>query len=102
MENNRSISTQSIERTTTGVNKEQIKADASHMVGKAKNIWREQIESGKQTGREPGREGANIIEDAASQLKENNLRTFADYISEIKATIQNFCEALQNRSVDEL
>jgi len=38
MENNRSISTQSIERTTTGVNKEQIKADASHMVGKAKNI----------------------------------------------------------------
>ena len=49
-ENNPSVSTQGTERTTTEIpNKEQIKADASGVVHKAKNIGREQIESGKQT-----------------------------------------------------
>jgi hypothetical protein len=76
MENNRSVSTQGTERTTTEIpNKEQIKADASGVVHKAKNIkakniGREQIESGKQT--------------AASQAEQ-----FPN-------------DSLQNRSVDEL
>jgi hypothetical protein len=39
------------------------------------------------------------MEQAASQLTETSLRTFADYTSEIKATIKNFCDSLQNRSV---
>ena len=43
-----------------------------------------------------------MIEQAASQLKENNLRSLADYTSEIGATIKNFSDRLQNRSVDEL
>ena len=42
------------------------------------------------------------MEQAASQLTETSLRTFADYTSELKATIKNFCDSLQNRSVDEL
>jgi len=69
---------------------------------KAKNIGREQIESGKQTAASQAEKVANVIEQAASQLKEKNLRTVADYTSEIKATIKNFSDNLKNRSMDEL
>jgi hypothetical protein len=68
MENNRSVSTQGTERTTTEIpNKEQIKADASGVSIKAKNIGREQIESGKQTAASEA-EQFPMIEQAASQL----------------------------------
>lgn len=103
MENNRSVSPQGTEGTTTEIpNKEQITADASEVVEKAKNIGREQIESGKQTAASQAEKVANVIEQAASQLKKKNLRTVADYTSEIKATIKNFSDNLKNRSVDEL
>ena len=86
LENNRSVSTQGTERTATEIlNKEQIKADASGVVHKAKNIGREQIESGKQTATSEAEKFANVIKQAASQLTETSLRTFADYTSEIKA-----------------
>ena len=70
MENNRSVSPQGTEGTTTEIpNKEQITADASEVVEKAKNIGREQIESGKQTAASQAEKVANVIEQAASQLK---------------------------------
>ena len=93
MENNQSVSTQGTEGTTTELlNKEQIKVDASHVVEKATNIGREQAELGKQTAASQAEKVANVIEQAATQLKEKNLRTLADYTSEIKATIKNFSD----------
>ena len=103
MENNRSVSPQGTEGTTTEIpNKEQIKVDASEVVDKAKNIGREQAELGKQTAASQAEKVANVIEQAACQLKETNPRTVADYTSEIKATIKNVSDNLKNRSMDEL
>ena len=100
MENKQSVST---ERTTTEIpSTEKVKADASEVVEKAKSIGREQLESGKRTAANQAEKVANVIDHAAFQLKENNLQTLADYTSEIGATIKNFSDGLQNRTVDDL
>lgn len=100
MENKQSVNT---ERTTTEIpNTEKVKADATEVVDKAKSIGREQLEAGKRTAASQAEKVANVIEQAASQLKENNLRSLADYTSEIGATIKNFSDGLQNRTVDDL
>ena len=100
MENNQSVNT---ERNTSEIpSTEKVKADAIEVVDKAKSIGREQLESGKDTAAGQAEKVANVIEQAASQLKENNLRSLADYTSEIGATIKSFSDRLQNRSVDEL
>jgi len=53
------------------------------------------VESGKQIAASEAETVANVMEEAASQLKETNLRTLAEYTSEIKATIKNFSDSLQ-------
>jgi hypothetical protein len=100
MENNQSVNT---ERNTSEIpSTEKVKADAIEVVDKAKSIGREQLESGKDTAAGQAEKVANVIQQAASQLKETNLRSLADYTSEIGTTIKSFSDRLQNRSVDEL
>ena len=100
MENNQSVNT---ERNTSEIpSTEKVKADAIEVVDKAKSIGREQLESGKDTASGQAEKVANVIQQAASQLKENNLRSLADYTSEIGTTIKSFSDGLQNRSVDDL
>ena len=100
MENNQSVNTE--RNTTETPSTERVKADASEVVDKAKSIGREQLEAGKRTAANQAEKVANVIEQAASQLKKNNLRSLADYTSEIGATIKNFSDGLQNRTVDDL
>jgi len=100
MENNQSVNT---ERNTSEIpSTEKVKADAIEVVDKAKSLGREQLESGRDTAAGQAEKVANVIQQAASQLKENNLRSLADYTSEIGTTIKSFSDRLQNRSVDEL
>ena len=100
MENNQSVNT---ERNTSEIpSTEKVKADAIEVIDKAKSIGREQLESGKDTASGQAEKVANVIQQAASQLQENNLRSLADYTSEIGTTIKSFSDGLQNRSVDDL
>lgn len=100
MENNQSVNT---ERNTSEIpSTEKVKADAIEVIDKAKSLGREQLESGRDTAAGQAEKVANVIQQAASQLKENNLRSLADYTSEIGTTIKSFSDRLQNRSVDEL
>ena len=100
MENNQSVNT---ERNTSEIpSTEKVKADAIEVVDKAKSLGREQLESGRDTAAGQAEKVANVIQQAASQLKENNLRSLADYTSEIGTTIKSFSDGLQNRSVDDL
>lgn len=100
MENNQSVNT---ERNTSEIpSTEKVKADAIEVIDKAKSLGREQLEAGKSTAANQAEKVANVIQQAASQLKENNLRSLADYTSEIGTTIKSFSDRLQNRSVEEL
>ena len=100
MENNQSVNT---ERNTSEIpSTEKVKADAIAVIDKAKSLGREQLEAGKSTAANQAEKVANVIQQAASQLKENNLRSLADYTSEIGTTIKSFSDGLQNRSVDDL
>ena len=100
MDQNRSLGT---ERAASKMpSKDKVKADVSEVVDKAKSIGREQVESGKQAAASQTEKVVNVIEQAASQLRDSNLRTLADYTSEIGSSIKSFSDGLQNRSVDEL
>jgi uncharacterized phage infection (PIP) family protein YhgE len=98
METNSNVGKQS----TTNASLDRVKTDTTEVVEKAKTAGREQLESGKQAAATQAEKVADVIGQASSQLKENNLQTLADYTTELAAGIKNFSEGLQNRSVDEL
>jgi hypothetical protein len=83
-------------------NRDKIRSDVGEVIDKAKNAGREKLESGKQATASQAEKIAEVVDNAASQLKENNLQTLADFASELGTTIKNFSEGLHNRSIDDL
>jgi hypothetical protein len=77
---------------------DRIRADAMELVDKAKTAAREQLESGKQLAARQGAKVAAVLEQASSQLKKKELRTLADYTSDLGSRIKTFSGRLRKRN----
>ena len=79
-----------------------IKADATELLEKAKQVGQEHLDSGKRVAADKVEKVAAVVEQASTQFRENDLQTLAHYTSEIGNTIKSLSESFQNRSLDDL